>query len=343
MIEQTDRIHGLEGMRGVAAFWVFTHHYLLIFYPHFYFGPHTWINHILNPDLAVAWFFVHSGFVLSLKTERKQLLSQASRRYLRLLPPVLLSIFVTYLLLKSDLIFNKEYASTLNNEWLGRYLNFSPDIRQVFYQSFWGSYFDFHSGSTYNPNLWTIGYELIASYILFMTLACLPRWRRSFWLLLPLAFIIGPWKGLMAFFLGAFLTRIYQYRVPQLLIWLITVLGFCLSDLKGDLREIALSLSAALLMFTLLKSTKLRAILETRFFKRLGELSYSLYVLHFALLASFTSFVGMKFEVHNSTILVILLYLATTFILWVISELAERFVDRPGVKLSKFISQKIVK
>jgi peptidoglycan/LPS O-acetylase OafA/YrhL len=349
MIQSSERVIGLEGMRGIAAFWVFTHHFILIFYPTFYFGPHSWINHILNADLAVAWFFVHSGFVLSLKSASttdkllyfSRLTDQASRRYLRLMPPVLFSILMTYFLMKAGLIFNQDYAAIIKNEWLSRYLNFTPDFYEALRQSFWGTYFNFQSGTTLNPNLWTIGYELVASYYLFAILGFLPWWRPLFWLLLPVAFVIGPWKGLMGFVLGAFLTRTYQIRIPRPILWVLTILGFYLSDIEGPYRGEALGLSAGILMLVLLKSPKLREILEYRFFKRLGELSYSLYVLHFAVLASFTSYMGIRFGVHKSQWAIIALYFITTLVLWGISEIGERLVDRPGVTLSKIFSQKI--
>jgi peptidoglycan/LPS O-acetylase OafA/YrhL len=337
-------------MRGIAAFWVFTHHFLLIFVPSFYFGTHTWINHILNPDLAVSWFFVHIGFVLSLKSsqteDRKlyfsQLADQASRRYIRLVPPVLFSIILTYVLMKAGLVFNQEYASLIKNEWLGRYLKFAPELSQALDQSFWGTYFNFQSGTTYNPNLWTIGYELVASYYLFGILCFLPWFRGSFWLLLPLAFWIGPWKGLMGFVLGAFLTKAQHHQLPKGFLYLLIPIGFYLSDITGDYRGPALTFSAAILMLVLLQSPRLRFQLEKPFFKRLGELSYSLYVLHFAILVSLTSYLGMRFEVHNSWWKITITYLITTMVVWAISEIGERFIDRPGVKLSKSFSRKLI-
>ena len=94
----TERVQGLEGFRGIAAFIVFIHHFLIIFHPDYYFGEHTTINKFINADLAVTWFFIHSGFVLSLKPlhnplEAKNILwSQTKRRYLRLMIPVMASV-----------------------------------------------------------------------------------------------------------------------------------------------------------------------------------------------------------------------------------------------------------
>lgn len=343
------RIEGLEGMRGIAAFFVFTHHFLLIFYPAFYFGQHSWINHILNPDLAVSWFFVHSGYVLSIKGAELtgkaywlQLRDQASRRYLRLLPLVLFSILLTYLCMKLNLIFNQEFGKRIGSVWLSQYLHFSPDLWEATQQSFYGVHFSFKSSSTYNPNLWTIGHELISSYLLFAILAVIGWWKKSFWILFPLGFIIGPWKGLMCFLLGASLTRLPKLQLHPFVVGFIATTGFYLSDLKGNYENHARSFGATLLMMALLQSPKMRMWLNSKMIHRLGEISYSLYVLHFLILVSFTSWIGLAWTPQESIFKVILLYLMTTGLLIFASHYTWRYVDVPGIQIAKKFSSRLL-
>ncbi len=344
-----DRVEGLEGVRGIAAFWVFTHHFLLIFYPVFYFGQHTWINHILNPDLAVTWFFVHSGYVLSYKGSHlkgidyyKHLLGQIIRRYFRLIPIVLLSILLTYFFLKFNLIYNREFGLAINSSWLSRYLNFSPDFLEAMRQSFFGVYFNFKSSTTYNPNLWTIGYELISSYLLFVVLGILGSNKRLSFIFVILAFIIGPWKGMMSFLLGAFLTRIPAHKSHPFFIGFFTVLGFYLSDLKGAYESQSRSIGAALLMYSLIQSGSVRTFLNRGFFRFLGDISYSLYALHFLLLASLTSYLGLIWMPHLDLGPIIGLYIICTVILMFISYFSWKYVDKPGITLAKKIAAKII-
>jgi len=341
-----DRVHGLEGMRGIAAFWVYTHHFLLIFYPVFYFGQHTWINHILNPDLAVSWFFVHSGFVLAWKSRhlggeayKRNLVDQSLRRYFRLLPPVIFSILATYLAMKLGLIFNKEYAQTVQSEWLGRYLNFEPDFLEALKQSFYSVYFNFKSSSTYDPNLWTIGYELISSYILFACLGLFGWWKKSMWPFLILALVVSPWKGLMCFMIGAFLTRLPAHKAHPFLIGFLTLTGFYLSDLKGPYESYVRNIGAGFLMYALLQAPRVRDILAMKYIQRLGDISYSLYALHFLVLASLTSYLGIRWNAHLDLSLAASVYIISTLFLVGLSYIAWKWVDRPGIELAKKFSR----
>ena len=340
-----DRVSGLEGMRGFAAFWVYTHHFLLIFHPAFYFGEHTWINHILNPDLAVSWFFVHSGFVLAWKSRnisgdeyKKNLYDQSLRRYFRLLPPVIFSILATYLVMKLGMLSNVEYAKIVQSDWLGRYLTFEPDIIEALKQSFYSVYFNFKSGTTYDPNLWTIGYELISSYLLFFALAVLGWSNKSVWAFLILALVVGPWKGIMCFMIGAFLTRLPEHKAPIFVIVLLTIIGFYLSDLNVQYSSYLRNLGAGFLMYALLQAPRVRNFLATKYIHRLGEISYSLYALHFLVLASISSYLGIIWNAHLDLGLTVAVYLISTAALIALSHFAWKWIDLPGIALSKRFS-----
>lgn len=333
-----DGIAGLEGMRGLAAFWVYTHHFLLIFFPRFFYGPHSWPNHVFSADLAISWFFVHSGLVLAWKTRKLEgreykltLVDQSLRRYLRLLPPVLVSTLLIYFILKLGLNFNEQYAREINSQWLSLYLRFRPDFLEALYQAFFGVYFDFRTATTYNPPLWMIGHELISSYILFAMLGLFGQGSNSVWIFALLGLVITPWKGLMCFMLGAAMARMPIHRTPYFYLGIFAFFGFAISDFPGRQGEYLRSIGAAMLMYVLLQAPHLRRLLAWKWFRRLGEVSYSLYVLHFAILISLTSYFGLKWQAHESLLLVLALYLVTTVALLFLSYLMWRFVDRPGI------------
>lgn len=342
------KIIGLEGFRGVAAFWVFTHHFLLIFHPEFYFSEHGWANYFLNPDLAVACFFVHSGFVLSRKSLLSQdkkvyfknLYQQIIKRYFRLLGPVLISVIFAYLLFASGMLYGPEYGQEINSRWLKPYFNFAPSLTEALYQGFYGSFFDFKSSTTYNSSLWTISYEIISSYLLYFILimiGLIPHPKAKY-LLIPLAFLIGPFKGLMAFLLGASLNLIPRLKPHWGLKVIIFLLALRISDLNLESATWFRYIGATLIMWLLLESPKIRDILGNKFFDWLGKISFSLYVLHFPLLVSLTCYLAKE-----KIISPIGNYFITTLTLFFISHLVTRWVDQKGILYSNKFSERVVR
>ena len=349
MTREAVRVEGLEGMRGIAAFVVFVHHFLLIFHPDFYFGTHDWKNALLNPNLAVSWFFAHSGFVLAWKSRSmesqefpRHILDLVIRRYLRLLPMVLASILLTLLLLKSHLVFSPAYSKVVGSAWLSRYLNFDGDFMEAVKQGLWGVYFEFRSGTSYNPNLWTIGYELIASYLLFFALAIFRNGPKSWTGFALVAMAVGPWKGVLPFFLGAALTRLPDHSPPRWALPALTLIALPLADLSGKSADSIRGLSAVMLMYALIHSPSVRSFLARGVPDFLGRISYALYAIHFLILASFTSWLGSTRASHEALSGIAFNFLITTSLLIPVSYLLYRWVDQPGIKFSKEIATKIL-
>lgn len=175
----------LDGLRGVAAFIVVIHNYLLGFYPSTYSGnmdtirtnsgidatlASTPINILYNGNVSVCIFFVLSGYVLSYKffkySDKNIITSSAIRRYLRLMIPVLFSIIVAYVFMKFKLFYNSDVAIITGSDWwLANFYNFTPNIFEMLKQGAYGVFF--LNESSYNAILWTMHYELFGSFVVF--------------------------------------------------------------------------------------------------------------------------------------------------------------------------------
>ena len=175
----------LDGLRGVAAFIVVIHNYLLGFYPSTYSGnmdtirtnsgidatlASTPINILYNGNVSVCIFFVLSGYVLSYKffkySDKNIITSSAIRRYLRLMIPVLFSIIVAYVFMKFKLFYNSDVAIITGSDWwLANFYNFTPNIFEMLKQGAYGVFF--LNESSYNAVLWTMHYELFGSFVVF--------------------------------------------------------------------------------------------------------------------------------------------------------------------------------
>ena len=120
-MNNTNKLHYLDGLRGVASLVVYFHHFLLLVFPPFYFLDMEFLNQapsllkyfattplrlLFDGTLAVQIFFIHSGFVLCYhffyKSKRSEnfrydnVVSSAIRRYIRLTIPLAGSILFAY-------------------------------------------------------------------------------------------------------------------------------------------------------------------------------------------------------------------------------------------------------
>jgi peptidoglycan/LPS O-acetylase OafA/YrhL len=119
--------------------------------------------------------------------------------------------------------------------------------------------------------------------------------------------------------IGAFLTRLPEHKAHPFLIGFLIAAGF--------------------LMYALLHSAKVRNFLATKYIHFLGDISYSLYALHFLVLASLTSYLGLIWQGHLELHLIVSIYLISTIVLFIMSYFAWKWVDRPGIQMSKKFSR----
>jgi peptidoglycan/LPS O-acetylase OafA/YrhL len=149
------KIKYLEGLRGVAAFVVLLNHLILTCFLTDFNKLYSFIdksqlpqlikistvdffNLCQNGELAVWIFWLLSSYVISILFFKPNnnydnvVISYFSKRYVRLFIPVFASILLSYFLLKTNLIFNKQLAIKSGepylNGWLDHSLNFPPNF-----------------------------------------------------------------------------------------------------------------------------------------------------------------------------------------------------------------------
>lgn len=236
-LEIPTRLNELEGMRGIAAFVVYIHHFILLIYPSFYF-----LDPIINNDsnfiqlfaktpigifndghMPIRFFFVHSGFVLTYAFIRSgaiekynyfKIFSAVLRRYFRLTGPVLASILFAYLLMKMNFMHNKVVDDQHIRKWISGYYKFTPDFWNAFLQGIWGTYFEFKSSSTYNSSLWTIAIELKASFMVYFLAfigSFFTLWKRLIIYFIPM-FLFGLNSNYSCFIFGLIMCEFYMFK-----------------------------------------------------------------------------------------------------------------------------------
>ncbi len=185
--EQKGKIGYLEGIRGIAAFLVFLHHFFLAFYPSYYDGsPATAhlggielgyyaspLSFLTNGRFCVAVFFVLSGYVLSRKYYNQNnlqvIVSSAQRRYFRLFIPIGFTVIVSYILLQLSLYDHLAAAKITQSWWLPQLWNVDPSFPTFLKNFFYGVLFD--GDNRYDTSLWTMSTEFFGSFLVFALLA----------------------------------------------------------------------------------------------------------------------------------------------------------------------------
>lgn len=373
----------LDGIRGVAAFLVFVHHFLLCFYPaHYSFNIketnlHGWdvaygrnvLSVFTNGNYCVFIFFVLSGFVLSRKYyhtgDIETPVWAQYKRFVRLYIPVAFSLVVCYLLIKSHLFFNVAASQLSKSDWWLRWLW----VTQTPEKDLWNSlkYETMINGfNGLNVPLWTISNELFGSMLVFAFLMFVHFTRHRLFLLFVMLFYFYCTSHhiYFSFMLGVTLchtearaTNSFHGNIAaMLLIPLALVLGSYPSnnEMKGtlfaDLGHTLLeykawfhAVGAYLLVLAFVLSPQLQKVASLRAVRFLGYISFSLYLLHMAVLGSLGCalfiYLHSFMNYHAATTCV---FVVTTLAVIPLSWLMTKYVDEKGIYLAEKAASRLL-
>lgn len=368
------KLEYLEGLRGVAALAVLIGHTFGAFWPSRKpmeldpFNALGLLHVFYDGGFAVLIFFALSGFVLTYRACQDNgasiLASTAIKRYPRLMIPALTSIILTYIILRLGLMFNLEAARDVGSVWLGYFYGFDADFAIAVKQGLFGAIF---TGETsYNSSLWTLTIEFYGA-LLIIGLAIFLRkagaWRYCFlaaliatgiWTLgtygvyygtLIAGLILGmlnhksTWpiwivapSFILALWLGGFNGGILYFPFNE---WYISINGHNI-----DKPVISKSLGAILMVICILKSQGLKDFFSTAACKFLGKISFSLYLVHVAIICSIGSWVFITMNSYYPQSVSAALAITTSIIASImIAILFERTIDRKSISISGQISR----
>jgi peptidoglycan/LPS O-acetylase OafA/YrhL len=191
--DKHDRLLAWEACRGVAALVVLAAHFVLAFLPELNQVTSAirgergdWAGNVayafINGTAAVVFFFVLSGYVLSLPfvaVEKqgdglRQLIASIVRRWPRLALPCAIAATFSAVILMLGLNFNAAAASISGSPWLLSFAgvtfpsNWQPGVFEALLQ---GGVMAFLRGECfYNSSLWTMHFELLGSVIVWGSL-----------------------------------------------------------------------------------------------------------------------------------------------------------------------------
>ncbi|WP_232696886.1 acyltransferase family protein [Brevibacillus daliensis] len=364
----------LDGLRGVAALIVVVSHFVQLFYPALFSlredqSHYEWelligstpLNIFYNGNFAVCIFFVLSGFVLSYQyfqqKKRTTLISGASKRYLRLAIPVFVSVLLVYGLMMAN-AFHVQHLSSYTFSTIGNYTDSDQlDVFTMIKTALIDLFFLYDS--SYNPVLWTMTYELLGSFMVFLFLAFFGNAKQEYrfimYVILTLVFIESYY---LAFILGMFLCDLYHHARGRfnlrihVILWLLAV-GLYLGSYPYSNANLTIHqfitfsgapfnqfqfyhiIAAFILMYVMVASPGLQSFFSKRMPLFLGEISFSLYLLHFTILTSLSSYVFevliLQFPYHISFVITVLISMPVMILG---SSIMSRYVDQKAMRWS---------
>jgi len=384
------KIKSLEGLRGIAALIVFFGHLkytcFLVEYesitscvhnlPMFYFLK-VMLTNILaiffDVELAIWVFWFLSSYVISILFFKanndydKILIAYFSKRYFRLVFPVLASVAFAYILLKMGLIYNHQLAylqgTQYVNGWLNSFYNFEPDLIIAIQSAVFDTFFNYQGLSTYNASLWTIQSEYLGSLFTFSLFGIVKHnsQRVLIYTLILIVLLKLQLFWLCAFLIGHALCdydysgsnhtiivrmrdieqRLNRFKLPVFIgSLLFIILGrniLTFIKVPPELHSLLLSI---FVVYMCLRSEYLKNIFSTRIPLWLGKNSFSMYLIHLPLICSLTCFLILT---NDSLFGKVSACFITLIVLLIISYFFTRYIDKNSIALANRIGDYLKK
>ena len=322
-------------------------------------------NLMINGNLVLHIFWALSAYVIFKKffeygTTESMLISSSVKRYFRLMIPCAVSIFFSYIIYKAGLI----YVTKLGVKTLQENLyTIPPTFIHALRTSVWSTLFNYDYYDSYNGPLWTIQREFYGSIFCFALFGVVGRnYKRGFiYLLLFLCVGLLKMYWLNSFLFGYFLadydfTPTNSLKVKQLIArintWidthqLLTVFAVLCAFIVCKMiiykhiewMDMINSFLCYLVILITFRIRVVSALMSRKVLTALGKVSFGIYVLHWPILCSFSSWLYLRHPDHNNAFIFLLFFLSLSLTI-LLSWIFYKLVDMKSISLAGKISKR---
>lgn len=359
----------LDSFRGLCAISVVFFHMNIV-------GSLTSLSFFRNSHIFVEFFFILSGFVLSEAygfNKEVNFYKFSVSRVFRIFP-LHISMLVFFLIFEvCKLIAFEYYSFEFNNVPFTNSYEASQILPNLFLIQSWFPFFD---ATSFNYPSWSISVEFLL-YLIFISTFIFSKYSKTFvWLLCSLTFLYllnynisfltnELQRGIAFFFLGASLNAL-QHKISFIKLnrflasslesaVLVLVIFFVSENVDGNYLLAACLFSLMIIVFSF-EAGFLSRLLATSKLQLLGRLSYSIYMVHCAVLILFLSFFMIFGKVMNNNFTPVIegeRYLNTgndifnnilcfiiVFVVIYVSSITNRYIEKPCINLGRIIIKK---
>lgn len=340
------RLLFLDSSRGLAALVVLLSHFQRTILPHLNNSLllKTPFHLTIDGTSAILYFFILSGFVLTLSIKNDEKISIGSYvkfitlRIFRIYPVFIFTLLITYISIHN--------FQTRPTTWLSQYWKTQQDFYSLVKQAILIVRMPNDPLLRLIPQDWTLSIEI--AFSMFLPFLAYAFRKKSTFFLIVIYFLVQLFKidpFIFDFSLGIFLAcnmdklknkwTNNKYKIYLLsFAFLLISADFTFPDLMNKTDTILIhhkSWGLSILLWAIISSNKIQRFLTFKPMIFLGKISYSFYLLHLIILFIMLSFFKL------SAVTFLLVYLIITVL---ISSLTYQLIEKPANKISRFLVRK---
>lgn len=358
----------LDSSRGLAALSVVLSHFFGAYGVFKFLKPveDTPVHIFWHGAGAVSYFFILSGFVLSIsffKDEKAakdfKIAGYLIRRIFRIYPLYILSLCVSYILLQVYLNNAALIYVPQRSQWVIDLWRDNITIKEAFKQSLLLISIP-ESTTKLLPQGWTLKLEIIYSSLLPIAVLLIKKDFLLFLFFFIYLYYAGNWAffafalGILIAYYSDFLEKKIENTHP-LMIFLYLLVGLILYTSPFNFLKFLTErnppwifkfqcIGASIFLICLLGNDFLKKILSKNFFTFLGTISYGIYLFHFFILIPFIplfiKFINDHYVISHDVVKLFSLIILLIFTI-IFGYLGNILIEKPFIKLGKMLENRL--